>query len=1581
MEAIKARLFPGEAAPAKIGRFTVLRQIGAGGMSVVYAAYDERLDRRIAVKLLRSGESTDNQARLLREAQAMARLSHPNVVAVHEVGAWEQQVYVAMEFVRGPNLREWLQAVPRDIREIREVFVAAGRGLAAAHHAGLVHRDFKPANVLVGDDGRVRVGDFGLVRHAGDEPLDGPAPAPVLAASLVQAGAPVELSTTLTQTGAILGTPAYMSPEQHLGRPVDARSDQFSFCVALYEALYGAPPFAGRDLFELVRRVLAGAVSPVPEDSKVPAWLRRAILRGLAVDPAARWPGMDDLLDELERDPERAWRIRRGAALVGVAVVGVVVGLIAVARERADAAAQAQRAEAAAERQRRTAEDERAAAEQERDRAFIDAKAQLAEAQRAQAALKDALAAAEAQRLNAEAHAALAEHALSEAERRRREAEGQRKEAERQTGRAVHEAARARDANRLAQALAGARGDPTTVLALLREVEDPAAASGWVPAAVWALQQPVSAAVLRGRGAALLTAAFSPDGARVAAAGEDRQVTLWSWPDDHVLKIHEHQGPVRAVAFAPAGELVSGAENGAAVWRDPPVRLPAGAGDDLRAFALAPDGRTLVTGGGDGRVRAWDLDAAPPRPRELARHEGPVHAVLFDRTGHLVASAGADGAARIVDLRGGPPRSLPHPSGAVRSAAFSPDGRKLATGAQDGLVRVWDALGSGAPALLRGHADEVVALAWSPDGDRLASASLDRSARLWSSGGALQRTLRGHDGRVYAVAWSPGGDRLVTASQDGTARVWPVGGGAVPGDMPLILRGHGEAVVAAGFSPAGDHVVTASRDGTARVWRVRGGDPLVRAVPLGGPVDHLLWTAAGLHAVRADGRALRLALAALAAAGMASAPGLKSHAHEDMSSSTPSPSLFLGAGPNGHVLTVTREGALQGWDEARRPLPPRPLDPGAAAAAVSADRARGPGGARRRAPDRPGRRDSSPPDRPPRQRHRPRLLARRPAARHRRRRPDRPALPHRRSVRHRARARAALGQRHRAGVRARRPAARHRLVGPSGPDLVARGRGPEDPRGAQRPGARPRLAPRRGRAGDRQRRRDRARVAARRPRRARGADRPSGPRARAGLVARRSTPRLGRRRRPAAPVDRRLRPRDLEGPPARRLAGVLRRASAASSSANLRRSPRPTRPRARASANQSSDFIEPGRPKRGAVVGNASSMAAREPVARSTRRVRPGTRSRRDRPIPQTRTRGRGRASDRDPPETPTREAPPEQEPLASSTGTPMAWNASANPSSDASGPGVLEPRAMPRRGAAVVTIVALALTGTPAPARAQQPGPVAPVAVQQPGPVAPVAESVRVVEPAPVPAQEPPPPAVYDTVILRDGSVLRGTILELHQDREVIIQLTGGARTIPWADIASTTFAGATTIGPEGQVPQPSGHVPTDSIAAVAEDEVPPGPSRPRIYIELTRPGDVHLLEAVAPIGAANPQAARAGLAGARSVCRAPCGKVIDGRAGFPFYFGGDRMMPSQTFFLKDLEGEYVARVRPGRRGLLIGGMLLAGYGAGATLGGTMLTAIGRDEKRTVGSVVLGVGLAMLIGGIVMAVRGSTRYRLERRR
>lgn len=286
----------------------------------------------------------------------------------------------------------------------------------------------------------------------------------------------------------------------------------------------------------------------------------------------------------------------------------------------------------------------------------------------------------------------------------------------------------------------------------------------------------------------------------------------------------------------------------------------------------------------------------------------------------------------------------------------------------------------------------------------------------------------------------------------------------------------------------------------------------------------------------------------------------------------------------------------------------------------------------------------------------------------------------------------------------------------------------------------------------------------------------------------------------------------------------------------------------------------------------------------------------------------------------------------------------------------------MPRRSAAVVTIVALALAG---PVRAQEPA-------------VPVAQ-----EPVVLPVvQEPAPPTAYDTVVLRDGSVLRGTILELHPEREVVIAMAGGTRTIAWQDIASTRFAGAAALtSPSGPVPEAQGHVPADSIEG--EEEVAPGPSRPRIFIELTRPADVHLLEAAIPPAAMTTRMSRAAyFAASRSVCRAPCGRVVDGRAGYPFYFGGDRVMPSRAFFLKDLEGEYVARVRPGRWGLMAGGAMMAGFGYAGTLSGGVLVGITRDrELRTIGGVVLGVGLALLIAGVTMAVHGVTRYRLERRR
>ena len=308
---VKARLFRNRAQPVKIGRFTVLDRLGEGGMGVVYTAYDDQLDRKVAVKVLR-GEATRHdqhgRTRLLREAQAMARLSHPNIVTVYEVEPLDHEIFIAMEFVRGHSLDAWLKSEARSWRSVLHTFILAGRGLEAAHRAGIVHRDFKPHNVLVGDDGAVKVLDFGLARaleHAGSEELS----ATPESGAYNQQGAPKGslLDTPLTRTGAIMGTPAYMAPEQHEGRIANAQSDQFSFCVSLHEGLYGIHPFDCSSLGTLIAGVTTGRLQE-PGPNSVPGWLRRVLVRGLAVDANKRWPSMTALLAELAKDPAQTRR-------------------------------------------------------------------------------------------------------------------------------------------------------------------------------------------------------------------------------------------------------------------------------------------------------------------------------------------------------------------------------------------------------------------------------------------------------------------------------------------------------------------------------------------------------------------------------------------------------------------------------------------------------------------------------------------------------------------------------------------------------------------------------------------------------------------------------------------------------------------------------------------------------------------------------------------------------------------------------------------------------------------------------------------------------------------------------------------------------------------------------------------------------------------------------------------------------------------------------------------------------------------------------------------------------------------------
>ena len=311
-----------------VGRYLVLAPLGAGGMGIVYAAFDPELDRKVALKLLRAASASDvdvsiGRSRLLREAQALARLSHPNVVAIHDVGTIGDRVWLAIEYIDGQTLGEWLRHKPRSWREVLAVLLDAGRGLAAAHAAGLVHRDLKPDNIMIGADGRVRVMDFGLARAAGpqeDAPITRP---PATLAGHLDSSV---LNAQVTTVGLVIGTPSYMAAEQWTGKPLDARIDQFAFCVTLWEALFNERPYIGETLLELASHIVHGDRRPPPPRPRVPSWLRKAVARGLLPDPAQRFPTMDALLAVLAHGQTRI-RKRRVALALALATLPVLATL------------------------------------------------------------------------------------------------------------------------------------------------------------------------------------------------------------------------------------------------------------------------------------------------------------------------------------------------------------------------------------------------------------------------------------------------------------------------------------------------------------------------------------------------------------------------------------------------------------------------------------------------------------------------------------------------------------------------------------------------------------------------------------------------------------------------------------------------------------------------------------------------------------------------------------------------------------------------------------------------------------------------------------------------------------------------------------------------------------------------------------------------------------------------------------------------------------------------------------------------------------------------------------------------------
>ena len=833
---VASMLFGGDVEPVRIGRFTVVRKLGSGGMGVVYMAYDEQLDRRVAVKLLRGATSSEAGLRFEREAQAMARLSHPNVVAVHEVGVHHGETFVAMEFVDGQDLRAWLAAEPRTWSEIVAVFRQAGEGLVAAHEAGVIHRDFKPDNVLLGKDGRVRVADFGLA-HGFGEALELPDDLPPTMSDESQR----RLELELTRTGALMGTPAYMPPEQYAGHRTDERGDQFSFCVALWEALYGARPFVGADLRELSVAIGEGRVAAPPTEREVPAWLHAIVLRGLARAARDRWPSMRALLDAIGDDPrvrQRKIATRVAVGLGGVALIGALV--LATSELRHNARARYWTA---------LTED---LLEIERERGFEQAKDEAIRARDASRML------VVRNHTPADVQADREDPAIAAAFLR--EVEGEERYGSEWLSLANEVLGRPLSAMVL-------RGHGAPVAPLLFSPDGAWLYSGSDDGEVrrWRLDDG-SSEVITTHAGIVTELALSGDGRWLASSSEDGTVQLWSsttgtqrvlarhaqtvWSvafdgsgrqlatasADGTVQVHElHSGRVHELDLGVAGYtaafdasgtrlLIGSADAKARIWR---------IGDAQTTVVL--DGHTqapfhvrwlsaqqAVTAADDGSVWLWQLDGDVPVGRVVATHAQPIAAI--DIHGSQLVSAALDGSMRVTSLA--PPyesHELPRHGDQVWSVRFVPDGSAIVSTSFDNTARLTRVDGRVSPIVFEGHHTSVYRGVLDPSGRWLATSSYDTDIRIWDlQRASLQTALPGHTASAFSVEVDALGERAVTASHDGTARVWSLHDGAAlavlddRGELPADKLALSHAV----FSPTGDHVATANGNGDVSLWRL-----------------------------------------------------------------------------------------------------------------------------------------------------------------------------------------------------------------------------------------------------------------------------------------------------------------------------------------------------------------------------------------------------------------------------------------------------------------------------------------------------------------------------------------------------------------------------------------------------------------------------------------------------------------------------------------------------------------------------------------------------------------------------------------
>jgi WD40 repeat protein len=857
----------------QVGDYELLQEIARGGMGVVFKARQKSLNRVVALKMILAGQlaSPAEVQRFRAEADAIARLNHPNIVTIYEVGEHQGLPYLALEYVGGGSLAQQTRGSPQPARDAAVLVETLARAMHAAHEAGVVHRDLKPANVLLSFSGRLESGVDSA--PLSERPLTEWAP------KITDFGLAKQARAELTATGAVLGTPSYMAPEQAAGdnAAVGPAADVYALGAILYELLTGRPPFRGVSVLETLEQVRTREpASPRLLQPGVPRDLETVCLKCLQKEPAKRYASAEALAEDLRRfgagEPVRArpvgavgrlhkWARRRPAvavllglvAVVGAAGLGGILWAYGQARDEAE--------NTRLEKQR--ADDKAAEALQKEKEALWQAHlAQLGRVD-AQLLVGDHVGAlrvlddvrpeyrgweygylrgrAEGTPLVLRGHAGVVRSVCYSPDGTRL-ASG-----------ALDQTVRLWDAKSGVE-LATLRGHTGGVSSVCYTPDGTrlASASGDKTVKLWDAQRGTEIATLRGHTSVVYSVCYSPDGSRLASAAGDQSIKIWDTASGaEQATLRGHTSWVTAVSYSPDGRRLASAsyDKTVKIWdahSGTEVATLRGHTSVVYSVCYNPDGTHLASASQDKTVKLWDAHSGT-EIATLRGHTSVVHSVCYSPDGARLASAAQEGTARIWDAKSG--AHLATLTDAVWSAVYSPDGTRLASAAGDGTVKLWDAT-SGTPiATLRGHSSAVRWVCCSPDGTRLASASGDSTIKLWDTrSGAPIATLRGHTAWVSSVAYSPDGTRLASASADQTVRLWDAKSGA----LLATLRGHAKGVTAVCYSPDGTRLASASYDQTVKVWDAHSGGAIATLRGYTGPVYSVCYSPDGTRLASAS---------------------------------------------------------------------------------------------------------------------------------------------------------------------------------------------------------------------------------------------------------------------------------------------------------------------------------------------------------------------------------------------------------------------------------------------------------------------------------------------------------------------------------------------------------------------------------------------------------------------------------------------------------------------------------------------------------------------------------------------------------